>query len=101
MIIVNYLIDNGYNPLTDGYYLTLAGVVNDVLDLHNDIQLIIDCIDNSDEFTPSVGVMYELYLTRATIASDPVPEPAFFLDRIVKKKYDPDSCTFYTPTVNL
>ena len=90
MIIVNYYRDEDYNPDTDGYILTLAAVVNDELDLNNDIQLITDCIDNDPDFEPENGCLYEIQLDRATIAADPVPEPAFAISRIVRKRYDID-----------
>lgn len=86
MIIVNYYREEDCNPETDGYHLHLAGVINDSLDLQYDIQLITDCIDNDTDFKPKNGILYELYLVRATIQSDPVDEPAFCLKDIVELK---------------
>lgn len=88
MIIVNAYYEKDYNPTTDGYHLILAGVVNDQLDLDFDPQLIKDAIDNDFDFKPKAGEFYEIQLIRGTIASDPIPEPAFTIDRIIKKKYD-------------
>ena len=102
MIIVNYYQEEGFNPDTDGYHLDLAAVVNDILRLDDDVQLIKDCIENCTKFNPKNGVMYELYLDRATIASSfPIVEHAFALNRIVEKFYDKDICEHVTPVVCL
>ncbi len=101
MIVVNYYQDEDYNPDTDGYTLTLAGVVNDTLDLQDDIELIRDCIENSGEFNPRNGVLYEIYLDRAKIAAPfPAIDPAFAINMIVEKKYSED-LGHYTPIVEL
>lgn len=101
MIIVKYYQSEDYNPDTDGYDLTLAAVVNDTLDLNNDIALITECIENSGEFEPKNGVLYEIYLDRAKIAAPfPAIDPAFALNRIVEKKYSEDF-GHYTPLVEL
>lgn len=100
MIVVNYFREPDYNPDTDGYHLHLAGVVNDTLDLNCDIQLIIDCIDNDSDFEPKSGVMYELFLDRATIAADPVSEPAFAINQIVEKVYSEDY-GWHTPLIRM
>ena len=86
MIIVNYYRAEDCNPETDGYYLHLAGVINDSLDLQYDIQLIIDCIDNDIDFEPKNGILYELQLTRATIQADPINESAFAIREIIELK---------------
>ncbi len=88
MIIVNLYSDEDYNPHTDDYNIFLAGIVNDTFNLHIDPNLIIDAIENDDEFEPEAGQFYEIQLVRAMIASDPIPEPAFVVDRITKKQYD-------------
>jgi hypothetical protein len=100
MIIVNYFRDEDYNHATDGYHLHLAAVANDVLSLNSDIDLITEAIDNDPDFEPKNGVLYEIYLDRATIAADPVAEPAFALNRVVEKKYNAD-CGWHTPIVRL
>ena len=100
MIIVNYYQSEDYNPSSDGYTLTLAAVVNDELDLQCDIDLITDCIDNDTSFKPQNGVLYEIQLDRATIASDPVPEPAFAISKVITKRYDLD-LGWCTPIVRL
>jgi len=89
MIIVNVYCDKDYDPSTDGFYLDLVGVVNDTLNLYIDPQLIQDCVENDTNFKPKSGQLYEIQLIRATISSDPVPEPAFVIDRVIEKKYDP------------
>lgn len=101
MIVVNYYQAEDYNPDTDGYTLTLAGVINDTLDLQDDIELITECIDNCGEFEPKNGVLYEIYLDRANIqAPFPAIDPAFAVNRIVEKKYSEDF-GHYTPIVEL
>lgn len=91
MIVVNYYQAEDYNPDTDGYILTLAGVINDTLELQDDVQLITECLSNCDEFEPKNGVMYEIYLDRATIAASfPIYEQAFSVNKIVEKKYNED-----------
>lgn len=86
MIVVNYFQAEDYNPDTDGYSLTLAGVINDTLDLQDDIQLITECIANDTDFEPKNGVLYEIYLDRAIIhTSFPAFNPAFAINRIVEK----------------
>jgi len=86
MIVVNYYQAEDYNPDTDGYTLTLAGVINDNLDLHDDIAMIIECIDNDVDFEPKNGVMYEIYLDRANIqAPFPAIDPHFQLIQLSKK----------------
>ena len=101
MIVVNYYQEEDYNPETDGYYLVLAGVINDTLDLQDDVELIKEAIENCGEFEPQNGVMYEIYLDRATIASAyPIQEPAFAVNRIVEKVYHEDY-GHHTPTVRL
>lgn len=100
MIIVNVYYEEDYDPTTDGYHLILAGVINDQLDLDYDPQLIKDAIDNDPDFEPKAGQFYEIQLIRGTIASDPIPEPAFAIDRIIKKKYDIDN-GWVTPLVRM
>jgi hypothetical protein len=101
MIVVNYYQEEDYNPDTDGYTLTLAGVINDILDLQDDIELITECIENCGEFDPKNGVQYEIYLDRATIASAfPIVERAFAVNRIVEKVYHEDY-GHHTPIVRL
>ena len=101
MIVVNYYQEEDYNPETDGYYLYLAGIINDTLELQDDIDLIKEAIENSSEFKPENGVMYEIYLDRATIESSfPIQEPSFDINRIVEKKYH-EEIGHYTPIVRL
>lgn len=100
MIIVNYWHDKDYDPINDGYSLELAGIVNDSLDLHNDIQLIEEAIENDDNFEPKDETLYEIYLTRATIASDPMPECAFAIHQVIEKVQDPDY-GWITPIVRM
>ena len=101
MIVVNYYQAEDYNPDTDGYNLTLAGVINDTLDLQEDIELITECIDNCGEFDPKNGVLYEIYLDRAKIAAPfTAIDPAFAVNKIVEKKYSEDF-GYYTPIVEL
>lgn len=90
MIIVNAYYEEDYNPLTDGYHLHLAGVVNDIFDINNDPQLISEAIDNDPDFNPKAGQFYEIQLIRATIAADPIPEHALTIDRVIEKVYDED-----------
>lgn len=100
MIIVNVYYEEDYNPATDGYNLVLAGVINDQLDLDIDPHLIKEAIDNDKDFEPKAGQFYEIQLIRGTISSDPIPEPAFAIDRIIEKKYDID-CGWITPLVRM
>ena len=100
MIIVNVYYEEDYNPTTDGYNLVLAGVINDQLDLDIDPQLINEAIDNDQDFEPKAGQFYEIQLIRGTIASDPIPEPAFAIDRVIEKKYDIDY-GWVTPLVRM
>lgn len=101
MIVVNYFQDEDYNPDTDGYYLHLAGVINDELELQDDVNLIKEAIENSSDFNPKNGVVYEIYLDRArTRAPYPVIDPSFCINRVVEKKYSAD-LGFYTPIVEL
>lgn len=100
MIIVNLYYEEDYNQDTDGYQLMLAAVVNDELDLNVDPTLIKDAIDNDPKFKPKAGHLYEVQLIRATIASDPIPEPAFAIDRVIEKKYD-INFGWITPLANL
>ena len=101
MIVVSYYQEEDYSPETDGYHLILAGVINDTLDLQDDVELIKEAIENCGEFEPQNGVMYEIYLDRATIASAyPIQEPAFAVNRIVEKVYHEDY-DHHTPTVRL
>ena len=88
MIIVNYWQDKDYDPTTDGYELSLAAVVNDALSLTSDIQLIELAVDNDNDFGPKDETLYELYLERCTIASDPIPEQAFRIAKVVELKQD-------------
>jgi hypothetical protein len=90
MIIVNYWQDADYDSTTDGYSLHVAGIINDTINLDIDPQLLHDAIDNDDNFEPKDETLYEIQLIRATIASDPIPELAFSVDRIIEKKYDED-----------
>jgi len=100
MIIVNLYAEEDYDPTTDSYHLILAGVVNDQLDLDCDPQLIKEAIDNDPDFEPKAGQFYEIQLIRGTISSDPIPEAAFAIDRIVEKKYDFD-LGWVTPLVRM
>ena len=101
MIVVNYYQAEDYNADTDGYTLTLAGIINDTLDLQDDIDLITECIENDSDFEPKNGVMYEIYLDRANIqAPFPAIDPAFAINRVVEKKYSEDF-GHYTPIVEL
>jgi hypothetical protein len=100
MIIINYWHEKDYDPTTDGFTLHLAGVINDTLDLYYDPQLIQDCIENDTEFEPKPETLYEIQLIRGTISADPIPEPAFAIDRIVEKTQDAD-CGWITPLVRM
>ena len=101
MIIVNLYCDEDYNPTTDGFHLHLTGLVNDTFDLYSDTDLITDCIENDPDFEPKAGQFYELQLIRGTIASDPIPEPAFAIDRIIKKVYNSEYESWETPLVRM
>ncbi|WP_028375999.1 hypothetical protein [Leeuwenhoekiella sp. MAR_2009_132] len=101
MIIVNLYCDEDYNPETDGFHLHLAGVVNDTVDLYHDPQLIQECIENDPDFEPKAGQFYEVQLIRGTIASDPVPEPAFAIDRVIEKKRSSETGDWETPLVRM
>lgn len=101
MIVVNYYQDEDYNPDTDGYSLTLAAVINDTLDLHDDISLIKECIENDSDFKPVNATLYEIYLDRANIqAPFPAIDPAFAINSIVTKRYSED-LGHHTPIVQL
>jgi hypothetical protein len=100
MIIVNYWHEKDYDPTTDGYSLHLEGIVNDVFDIVYDAELIQQAIDNDPDFEPKPETLYEIQLIRATIASDPINEPAFAIDRVIEKKYDSD-CGWVTPLVRM
>ena len=101
MIIVNLYFEEDYNPETDGYYLMLAGVVNDQLNLNYDPRLIEEAIDNDTDFEPKADQFYEIQLIRATVSSDPVPEPAFVIDKIVEKKRCIQTGEWVTPLVRM
>lgn len=102
MIVVNYWLDLDCDRFVDGATLSLQAIINDQLDLDNDIQLIKDAIDNDEDFDPKAEHLYEIYLTRATIASDPIPEPAFCIDHVVTKVQDlHDDGLWITPLVRL
>lgn len=101
MIIVNLYCDEDYDSTTDGFHLHLAGLVNETLDIYNDPTLIIECIENDPNFEPKAGQFYEIQLIRGTIASDPIPEPAFSIDRIIEKKYCSESESWITPLVRM
>lgn len=101
MIIVNYWQEADYDSTTDGYYLELAGVVNDNLNLFSDPQLLQEAIDNDNDFEPKSETLYEIQLIRATIASDPVPEPAFVIDRVIEKVQDNENGGWKTPIVRI
>lgn len=104
MIIVNVYYEENYDPtsyaFTDCYRLILAGVVNDQFDLDCDPQLIKDAINNDPDFKPKARQFYEIQLIRGTTASKTIPEPAFVIDRINKKKYDIDN-GWVTPLVRI
>lgn len=100
MIIVNYWTEEDYNPTMDGYYLELAAVVNDSLDLLRDVEIIQEVLENTDtEFKK--GTMYEISLIRGTIASDPGLEPTFVIDRVIEKVWCDDSLRFTTPLARI
>ena len=101
MIIVNLYCEEDYNPETDGFHLHLAAVVNDTIDLYNDPVLITECIENDPEFEPKAGLFYKIQLVRGTIASDPVPEPAFAIDRVIETKLNPETGERETPLVRM
>ena len=100
MIIVNLTFEESYDPETDGYHLELAAVVNDTLDLFNDVDLIKDCIENDTEIERKGGSSYVVQLLRATIDSDPIPEPAFIVGSFIQEVYDPNY-GWITPTIKL
>lgn len=101
MIIVNYFQSEDYNPLTDGYTLTLAAVVNDTLDLIYDIDDIKETIENSHQFNPVNGAYYELHLDRAIIRySHPASERTFSITKIERYDYSQD-LGYYKPMVDL
>lgn len=89
MIVVNYWLHKGQGDIDDGYEICLAGVINDSLNLIFDIPLIQDCIDNDTDFSPKEEAIYEIYLDRATISADPIPEPAFAIHHVVEKVVSP------------
>jgi hypothetical protein len=89
MIIINLYCEEDYNPDTDGYYLDVAGIINDTLDLNYDPELIKECIYN--DFEVEAGKFYELQLIRGTSSADPIDEPIFVIDRIIEKVYDDDA----------
>lgn len=103
MIIVNYWHDLDYDSSTDGYSLHLVATVNDLLDLMNDIQLIELAIDNAseDEFMPKAETLYEIHLSRATIDCDPVPEPAFAIDKVVQLRDEHGNGAWSAPIVRM
>jgi len=80
MIIVNYFLQEDGNA-----EFHLQGVVNDALDIYNDIQPLIDCVENID--FKKTG-LFEIYLERATISADPIPEPAFHAFKIIERIVD-------------
>ena len=101
MIIVNLYYEEDYDPATDGFHLHLSGLVSDTLDIYHDPDLITDCIENDPDFEPKAGQFYELQLIRGTIASDPVDEPAFSIDRVIQKKYCKQTESWVTPLVRM
>ncbi len=101
MVIVNLYCDEDYNPETDGFHLHLAGVINDSIDLYSDVELIQEAIENDPKFEPKKGQFYEIQLIRGTIASDPVPEPCFVIDRVIEKVYNKETGEWSTPLVRI
>lgn len=89
MIVVNLFLEKGCDLISDGCLLDLAAVVNDCFNINSDPQLIQECIYN-DSFEPKEEVLYEIQLTRGTIASDPIPERCFVITNILEKVYDED-----------
>ncbi len=96
MVIVNYWL---VNDAEDGE-ITLAGIANDVIDLWSDPDLIIDAIENHEDFSPKFEVVYEIVLVRALIASDPLPEPAFVVQSITETEQD-ENGGWGTPPVRI
>lgn len=88
MVIVNLYFQEDYNPETDGFDVFLAAVVNDYFDIQVDPELIMEAIQNDPNFEPKNGQFYEVQLIRGTIASDPVPEPGWAIDRVIEKVYN-------------
>lgn len=82
MIIVNYYQHERYNPIMDGYELTLEGVINDTLDLVGDIPLILECIEDREYEN---DIIYEIHLSRAEeMGPHPARTPAFVIEEIVE-----------------
>ena len=101
MIIVNLYCEEDYDSETDGFHLHLCGVINDTLDIYSDPVLIQDCIENDPDFEPKAGCFYEIQLIRGTIDADPIPEPAFAIDRIIEKKRSKVTGDFERPLVRM
>ena len=97
MIIVSYIKEKSYlgnaDPSIDhvefDQRIDIVGIINDAINVYDQSEMyrIMDCIDNDPDFNPEVDCFYELYLRRAQIDSDPVPEEAFCIDNVVKKHY--------------
>ena len=96
-----YWQDADRNPDTDGYSLMLSAIANDNFDVHVDPQLAIDAIDNDSDFEPKGDTLYEIHLVRATIAADPVPEPALAIDRVIELKQDNADGLWSRPIVRM
>ncbi|MCP4356297.1 MAG: hypothetical protein GY793_11880 [Proteobacteria bacterium] len=97
MVVVNYFKEKD----NDRYSLDLAGIINDSYDILFDGDLIDDAITNDDDFNPEESTLYEVYLERATIAADPIPEPAFCIVYTVKKIHDPNDETWKSKLIRL
>lgn len=97
MIIINLFLESGCDPITDGPIIHLEGIINDNFDIDYDPGLIQECIQN-DDFTPKEEVLYEIQLTRGTIASDPIPESCFVVTNILEKVND-ENFGWITPLI--
>jgi len=98
MIVVNYWREKDCE--LHEFNLHLAGMVNETLNLFMDVDLINECIFN-ENYSFKEEVLYEVYLTRATISADPIPEPAFAVFQIIQKKQNKDTGEWETPLVRM
>ena len=97
MIVINYFKHKD----EDDFLMHLCGIVNENLDLDYEPILLREAIENDPEFKPKEDTLYELYLTRATIASDPVDEPAFAIYNVLEKTYSKEIEDWINPIVRL
>lgn len=101
MIVVNYWREKELDHYQSEYWCHIVGVINDGFEITMDAPLIQEAIENDPEFNPTEETLYEIYLERATIASDPVPEPAFAIVKVIEKVQNHETGEWKSPSIRL